>query len=51
MPILPVLKIKYRHDIVYLFSTTLTLAEAMGTKMYFPEDDAPPGRNPADTNT
>lgn len=32
---------KYRHDIVYIFSTTSTLAEAMGTKMYFPEDDAP----------
>lgn len=31
----------YRHDIVYIFSTTSTLAEAMGTKMYFPEDDAP----------
>lgn len=32
---------KYRHDIVYLFTTTSTLAEAMGTKMYFPDDDAP----------
>lgn len=32
---------KYRHDIVYIFSTTSTLAEAMGTRMYFPEDDAP----------
>ncbi|MCL4503014.1 MAG: uroporphyrinogen decarboxylase family protein [Deltaproteobacteria bacterium] len=32
---------KYRHDIVYLFTTTSTLAEAMGTKMSFPEDDAP----------
>jgi uroporphyrinogen decarboxylase len=32
---------KYRHDIVYIFSTTSTLAEAMGTTMYFPEDDAP----------
>jgi uroporphyrinogen decarboxylase len=32
---------KYRHDIVYIFSTTSTVAEAMGTKMYFPEDDAP----------
>lgn len=32
---------KYRHDIVYIFSTTSTLAEAMGTKMFFPEDDAP----------
>lgn len=32
---------KYRHDVVYIFSTTSTLAEAMGTRMYFPEDDAP----------
>ncbi len=32
---------KYRHDFVYLFTTTSTLAEAMGTKMLFPEDDAP----------
>ena len=32
---------KYRHDIVYIFSTTSTLAEALGTKMYFPEDDGP----------
>ena len=32
---------KYRHDIVYIFSTTSTLAEAMGTRMCFPEDDAP----------
>lgn len=32
---------KYRHDIVYIFSTTSTLAEAMGTRMYFPEDDSP----------
>src|SRR5574341_1038981 len=32
---------KYQHDIVYIFSTTSTLAEAMSTKMYFPEDDAP----------
>src|ERR1044072_3321836 len=32
---------KYRHDFVYIFSTTSTLAEAMGTKMFFPEDDAP----------
>lgn len=32
---------KYRHDVVYIFTTTSTLAEAMGTRMYFPEDDAP----------
>jgi uroporphyrinogen decarboxylase len=37
---------KYRHDIIYLFSTTSTLAEAMGTKMYFPEDDAPQVETP-----
>lgn len=32
---------RWRHDIVYVFSTTSTLAEAMGTTMAFPEDDAP----------
>ncbi|MFA5866845.1 MAG: uroporphyrinogen decarboxylase family protein [Actinomycetota bacterium] len=32
---------KYRHDAVYIFSTTSTVAEAMGTTMKFPEDDAP----------
>lgn len=37
---------KYRHDIVYIFSTTSTLAEAMGTRMYFPEDDAPQVETP-----
>ncbi len=37
---------KYRHDFVYLFTTTSTMAEAMGTKMYFPEDDAPQVEEP-----
>ncbi|BBO18986.1 uroporphyrinogen decarboxylases [Candidatus Brocadia pituitae] len=37
---------RYRHDIVYIFSTTSTLAEAMGTRMYFPEDDAPQVETP-----
>ncbi|MDO8142003.1 MAG: uroporphyrinogen decarboxylase family protein [Candidatus Brocadiales bacterium] len=37
---------QYRHDIVYIFSTTSTLAEAMGTKMHFPEDDAPQVETP-----
>lgn len=37
---------KYRHDIVYIFSTTSTVAEAMGTRMYFPEDDAPQVETP-----
>ena len=37
---------KYRHDFVYIFSTTSTLAEAMGTKMHFPEDDAPQVETP-----
>lgn len=32
---------KYGHDLIWLFSTTFTVAEAMGTQMYFPEDDAP----------
>jgi uroporphyrinogen decarboxylase len=37
---------KYRHDVVYIFSTTSTLAEAMGTRMSFPEDDAPQVETP-----
>lgn len=32
---------KYGHDMPLMFSTTSTLAEAMGTRLYFPEDDAP----------
>jgi uroporphyrinogen decarboxylase len=37
---------RWRHDFVYVFSTTSTLAEAMGTKMSFPEDDAPQVETP-----
>lgn len=37
---------KYRHDFVYIFTTTSTLAEAMGTKMYFPDDDSPQVETP-----
>jgi uroporphyrinogen decarboxylase len=36
----------YGHDVVYVFSTTSTLAEAMGTVMDFPEDDAPQVKTP-----
>jgi len=32
---------RYVNDLVLIFSTTSTLAEAMGTKMVFLEDDAP----------
>lgn len=32
---------KYGHDMPLIFTTTATLAEAMGTKLFFPEDDAP----------
>ncbi len=32
---------KYHHDLILIFSTTSTLAEAMGTKMKFFEEDAP----------
>ena len=32
---------RYGHDAIYIFSTTSTLAEAMGTKLHFPNDDAP----------
>ncbi|MHB1405294.1 MAG: uroporphyrinogen decarboxylase family protein [Desulfitobacteriaceae bacterium] len=46
---------RYGHDMPLMFSTTSTLAEAMGTKLYFPEDDAPRVEapiveNPADLN-
>lgn len=32
---------KYGQDMITLFSDTAMLSEAMGTKLYFPEDDAP----------
>lgn len=32
---------RYGHDMILIFSTTSTLAEAMGSKLHFPEDDAP----------
>lgn len=32
---------KYGHDAVFIFTTTNTLGEAMGSKLFFPEDDAP----------
>lgn len=32
---------RYGHDLILVFSTTSTLAEAMGTRMAFFEDDAP----------
>lgn len=32
---------RYGHDLVLIFSTTSTLAEAMGTKMAFFDEDAP----------
>jgi len=32
---------KYGHDLILIFSTTSTLAEAMGTKMKFFDEDAP----------
>lgn len=31
----------FGHDIPLMFTTTSTVAEAMGTKLFFPEDDAP----------
>ena len=38
-PTLPASKIPPRRRL-HLFSTTSTVAEAMGTKMHFPEDDS-----------
>ena len=32
---------RYGQDLITLFSDTAILAEAMGTKLYFPEDDVP----------
>ncbi|HUW65696.1 MAG TPA: uroporphyrinogen decarboxylase family protein [Spirochaetia bacterium] len=32
---------RYGHDIPLLFTTTSTVAEAMGTQLFYPEDDAP----------
>lgn len=32
---------RYGHDMPLIFTTTSTIAEAMGTKLFFPEDDAP----------
>lgn len=31
----------FGHDIPLMFTTTSTVAEAMGTKLFFPEDDTP----------
>jgi uroporphyrinogen decarboxylase len=38
---------KYGQDMITLFSDTALLAEAMGTKLYYPEDDAPRFDEPA----
>lgn len=32
---------RYGYDIPLMFTTTSTVAEAMGTELFFPEDDAP----------
>ena len=32
---------KYRQDLITIFSSTAIVAEAMGTELYYPEDDAP----------
>ncbi|SMB90528.1 uroporphyrinogen decarboxylase [Thermanaeromonas toyohensis ToBE] len=32
---------KYGYDMILIFTTTATIAEAMGTTLYFPEDDVP----------
>jgi uroporphyrinogen decarboxylase len=38
---------KYRHDLIAIFSDTAVVAEAMGTELYFPEDDVPRVQRPA----
>jgi uroporphyrinogen decarboxylase len=37
---------RYGHDALFVFTTTSTLAEAMGTKMRFLDDDAPQVERP-----
>jgi uroporphyrinogen decarboxylase len=32
---------RYGHDMPLIFTTTATVAEAMGTRLFFPDDDAP----------
>lgn len=38
---------RYRHDMICLFSDTAVLAEALGTRLHFPEDDVPRFELPA----
>ena len=38
---------KYGYDMITLFSDTAMLSEAMGTQLYYPEDDAPRVDEPA----
>ena len=38
---------RYGHDLIAIFSDTAILAEAMGTELYYPEDDVPSVERPA----
>jgi uroporphyrinogen decarboxylase len=38
---------RYRHDMVCIFSDTAILAEALGTRLHFPQDDVPRLEAPA----
>jgi uroporphyrinogen decarboxylase len=38
---------RYRHDMICIFSDTAVLAEALGTRLHFPEDDVPRFESPA----
>jgi uroporphyrinogen decarboxylase len=37
---------RYRHDLITIFTDTCILAEAMGTELYFPDDDVPRVKTP-----
>lgn len=41
---------RYGYDIPLMFTTTSTVAEAMGTRLFFPEDDAPWVEHPVAEN-
>ena len=38
---------RYGHDMIAIFSDTAIVAEAMGTELYYPEDDVPRVERPA----
>jgi uroporphyrinogen decarboxylase len=41
---------RYGHDLIAIFSDTAIMAEAMGSELYFPQDDVPRVERPAITD-